>query len=220
MIMKNKIRKTFLRARDKGIREGIRYLRGQMYSTSSYDVLRHDMKSITKVVVMLPHLRVLEIHKSNPELIEEVFHKWPPEFGRCDQEYISRILQERFRNGAWCFACRDQNQLVAAFWLSPPSHWYANVKLPHLPGEYVIYNLFVAANYRGLGVSKLLLSYGLRVAHQRGVPSVLSAILADRTASLRAHLSVGFYIIGSFRQEMRWFHCRQFFLSVDDKEII
>ncbi|MEA3226117.1 MAG: GNAT family N-acetyltransferase [Planctomycetota bacterium] len=218
MTLKDELEKVFHRAKDRGIREGVRCLRGRIYSTSSYSVFRHSLETIPDVKLAESNIKLREVTSLNDPCLHELHRVYPPEFGPRDPNYVSRVLKERSRNGVWCFAACDQDQLVGAFWLSPPNHWYANLDLPYLPGEYVVQNLFVVSNYRGLGVSKLLLNYGLQVAGRRAVSSVLSLIPADRTASLRAHLSLGFQIIGSFRRDRRWFKHRQSFVAAENKE--
>lgn len=213
MILTDHLGKALNRARNRGIREGIRYVRGQIRSASSYSLLRHGMERVSCSVPPVQGFRLLEITAPSSLYLANLHRIYPPEFGPGNPDSVAQMVQDRFGHGAWCFAVCAQDRLVAAFWLSPPSHWYANAKLPHLPGEYVVQNLFVTTDCRGLGLSKLLLSYGLQVARQREVRSVLSAIAAGRTASLRAHLSVGFQVIGSFRQERRWFKCREMFLA-------
>jgi GNAT superfamily N-acetyltransferase len=210
--------KAFKRARDRGPREGVRYLRGQICSTSRYHVLRHAMETIPEVAVPSDDPEVLEVSAPYDLIMEEMCHVYPPEFGPCDTEYVMKVLQQYSADGAWCFAARHKARLVGAFWLSRPNHWYAGLNLPYLSNEYVVQNLFVVPSYRGNGASKVLLRYGLGVGRRRDVPSVLSLIPAGRTASVKVHVGVGFHPIGSFAQTRRWFQCREMFVPAEDRQ--
>lgn len=205
-------------AMNRGIREGLRYLRGQIYSTSSYHVVRHTMESIPDVKIALDHLRVLETNDQSPAFIEEISRVYPPELGCRESQKISRMLQQHASNGALCFVLRHEDRLVGAFWVSRPNRYYANLRIPYLSSEYITQNLFIAQAYRGIGAGKLLFSKGLRMASQRGISSVWGIVKVTNTASVRTHISVGFQIIGLYIEQRRWFQCSQLFLAANNKD--
>ena len=171
------------------------------------------MQIVPGAPVSLPKLELQEIVSWDGSSVDELCHVYPPEFGPRHREYVVKALQEYGDSGAWCFAAHYDGRLAGAFWLSQLNPWYASLNLPYVQGEYVVRNLFVIPDYRGRGISKLLLSYGLHTTAPRGVSSILSLIPADRPASLRAHLSVGFQLIGSFRRCRRWFKGKDSFVA-------
>jgi GNAT superfamily N-acetyltransferase len=171
------------------------------------------MRTVPGVPVSLSDLELQEIVSSDGPWIDELYPVYPPEFGPPDREYVVKALQEYRASDAWCFAAHYDGRLAGAFWLSQPNPWYAGLNLPYAQDEYIVRNLFVVPDYRGRGISKLLLSYGLHTAGLRGVSSVLSLIPSNRPASLRAHLSVGFQLIGTFSRCRRWFKGKDSFVT-------
>lgn len=217
VVWMNGLNEVLKRAGNGGIREGVQYLRGRIYSTISYCVLRHAMDMIPDVSVSLHNFEFREVTSINSPYIEELYRVYPPEFGPSDPEYVSRVLQQYFDSGAWCFILCHEERLVGAFWLSQPNHWYASLNIPYLLNEYVVQNLFIVPIYRGCRASEFLLVNGLEIARQRGVSSVLAIIKATNSASLRTHLRLNFDVIGSFIKEWRWFHCHQMFSSATER---
>lgn len=61
-------------------------------------------------------------------------------------------------------------------------------------------SVFVAADRRGQGIGKLLLSPLIDAARERGFRAILAAIDADNVASVRLHARFGFEKVGHFKQ--------------------
>ena len=80
----------------------------------------------------------------------------------------------------------------------------ATCPVDHRPGERIVRSLFVVPGARGNGFAKVLLRDAVAVAFERGVPQVLSRVWPWRVASLKAHVSVGFRVVGSLREETRF----------------
>ena len=211
----NHLEKVFQRARARGMREGIRYLRSQICSTSRYHVIRHAMETIPEVAGPLDNLEVLEIARPDALLLQEMSRVWPHEFGPRDAQYVANVVGAHSANGALCLMLRCEGRFGGALWVSRPNPYYSHLSIPYLPGEHIAQNLFIVPQYRGMGASKFLLSRGLKIASQRGVSSVLGLVSVDNTPSLRASTSMHFRIVGSFVQKRRWFQSRDLFVSVE-----
>lgn len=206
---------VFRQSRATGVRKGIRHLRRQLYSTSSYQVLRCSMQTVCE---MQPSsdLQVLQMEYDSARFCKEVCHVWPSEFGSHESEHIEQLLLRHVKNQALCFGLRHHHRLVGAFWLARPNDYYVRLPVPYQPNEYVIQNLFIASSHRGLGAAKVLLSTGLKMARNcRQIASALGLVEVTNAASLKTFVSVGFKTIGLFREERRWFKSRALFLGLD-----
>lgn len=61
-------------------------------------------------------------------------------------------------------------------------------------------SVYVAAEFRGQGIGRLLLAPLLDAARARGLHTLIAGVTADNAASLRLHASFGFVPIGQFRE--------------------
>lgn len=61
-------------------------------------------------------------------------------------------------------------------------------------------SVYVAADFRGLGIGRLLLAPLLDAACARGLHTLIAGVTSDNDASLRLHASFGFVPIGQFRE--------------------
>ena len=61
-------------------------------------------------------------------------------------------------------------------------------------------SVYVAADWRGQGIGKLLLGPLVEGAKARGLHAIIAAIDADNQASLRLHAAFGFERVGHFKQ--------------------
>ncbi len=61
-------------------------------------------------------------------------------------------------------------------------------------------SVYVAADHRGKGVGKLLMTPLVAAARERGFHAIIAAIDAANTASVRLHASFGFEQVGLFKQ--------------------
>src|SRR4030042_879465 len=216
-MLQNELYKIISRTEKRGFREGLRYVRGQIYSTSKYYVFRHNMDKIPDMTSQFNNFRVIEIPDPDCALFGEIYRVCPSETRPNDEKYIKELLRERSKNGIMCFVLLHKDHLAGANWLSRPNHYYSNLAIPYLPDEYISYWTFIVSSYRGMGASKLLKSSSLCIAKQKEISSVISISSVKNTPSIRMNLGIGYKIIGTFTEQRRLFQYRQHFMAMNSK---
>jgi GNAT superfamily N-acetyltransferase len=215
-MLHNEIYKIMKRMKKKGFREGLRYIRKQIYSTSKYYVFRHNMENIPDLASQFKNFQFKEIKDPDCAIFGEIYRLWPSETRPNDADYIAEILREHSKTGAMCFVLMHEDHLIGATWISRPNHYYLHFKIPYLPGECISHWTFIISSYRGKGASKFLKSGSLLIAKQKGISSVISLVSIKNTPSIKMAIGSGFKIIGTIVEQYRMFRYKQYFILSDN----
>ncbi len=215
-MLRNELKNIIARTKKKGVREGLRYIRGHVHSVSKYYVLRHDMDKIPDLSQRFENFKIVEICDPDSNLLEEMYHVWPSETRPGDISNAKELMRERTSKDVMCFALLDNDRLVGATWISRPNNYYLNLNIPYLSGEYVSYWTFIVPDYQGRGMSKFLKIYSLLIARQKGIFSIISLSSIKNTPAIKMNLSVGYKIIGTFTKQNHWFKSNQYFTASNE----
>ena len=109
-------------------------------------------------------------------------------------EHRTQWFEERQRDNYPMFvAVEDAGQVIGWSALNPfharPGYRFTSEN-----------SVYVAADMRGKGVGKLLLSPLIEGAKARGLHAIIAVIDADNEASIRLHAAFGFEQVGLFKQ--------------------
>ena len=100
---------------------------------------------------------------------------------------------DKVRNGYPLFVAEDAGRLVGLSTYGPFRVWPAY--------KYTIENsIYVAADYRGKGVARLLMKPLIDAARAQEYHAIIASIDASNEASLRLHRSFGFEEVAHFRE--------------------
>jgi ribosomal protein S18 acetylase RimI-like enzyme len=126
-------------------------------------------------------------------------------------------FEEATAAGRLCLVAWKRRQAVGYAWFSPKvESRYETYDLP-LPSDAIyIWQIQVSRGERRRGIAAALLSTGLRLAHERGLPRSWMVIHPDNVASLRTIASVGpSRVLGTVARIklLSWMHSRYRVLS-------
>jgi peptidoglycan/xylan/chitin deacetylase (PgdA/CDA1 family)/GNAT superfamily N-acetyltransferase len=189
--------------RGRGLRKGVMRICDELYSEREWLVTKHDLNSQVEIESPDLQLSIREVTEHNMRDIERICHVWPPEFGYWRADYLKSKFIRRLDNGDWCFCACVNGDLVGGVWLHKSDLTAANCGVCHHPGERVVRSLFVVPEARGKGIGKALLNHACKVAKDRRIPQLLSLVFRHRESSIRAHISLGFKIVGAIKVTTR-----------------
>ncbi len=109
-------------------------------------------------------------------------------------EHRRQWFAERQRDGYAVFVAVDTTGRVVGWSALNPYHARCGYRFT---AENSVY---VAADQRGRGVGKLLMTPLLEAARRRGLHAIIAAIDSSNAASVRLHAAFGFEVVGVFKQ--------------------
>ena len=196
----------------RGLREGFRFLRGRINSTKRFHVFRHSLENIPDYKLKSDKYSLVEVEDIESDLFKEIFPVWPSDDTKPnDSEYVTAMLRDRSKTGAMCFVLVYENHVVGGTWFFRPNDYYLHFKIPYQPGDYISTWTFIVPKHRGIGGSKYMKTRCLRIAKERGIPSMISISSMDNIPSVKMNFGVGYKEIGKLTEKYRWFKYSQVF---------
>jgi GNAT superfamily N-acetyltransferase len=120
-------------------------------------------------------------------------------------------VQAQLDAGHWCFVARSQGRMVTTSWAATNRAWldYLSRQLRLAPDEVYAYDSFTAPAFRGQNLGPALTAEKLRYFRAAGYRRMVTDILPENRASLRADAKTGYrpygligYVkIGPWRQD-------------------
>ena len=117
------------------------------------------------------------------------------------RRFVDRSDMARFHimmdQGSDCFAGYQDNKAIGCAWASRTNDIRVNRVQPHLfPGDVCVHDLFVAPEYRGLGIGRTLASYRLHYLRDQGYKRAVGIILENNIPALIINEKMGYIQIG------------------------
>jgi GNAT superfamily N-acetyltransferase len=103
-------------------------------------------------------------------------------------------VQSQLDAGHWCFVARSQGRMVATSWAATNRAWldYLSRQLRLAPDEVYAYDSFTEPAFRGQNLGPALTAEKLRYFRAAGYRRMVTDILPENRASLRADAKTGY----------------------------